>query len=102
MVRDVNSDKTLYHLVYDGPLFKRWAELLTRGAKKYTARNWMMACGKDEYDRFMESASRHFHQWFEGDTSEDHAAAVMFNLNGAEFVKAKLEKDQQYSFRQSP
>ena len=30
------------------------------------------------------------YQWLEGDESEDHAAAVMFNLSGAEYVKQKL------------
>jgi hypothetical protein len=43
-----------------------------------------------EYERFQESAARHFEQWLEGENDEDHAAAVFFNINGAEYVKAKL------------
>jgi len=70
------------------PLFERYAGLMTRGAVKYSARNWMKAAGKEEYDRFMASASRHFFQYLRGDTDEDHAAAVWFNVNGAEFVAA--------------
>ena len=86
MQRDVNTDKTLWHLVLDGPLVRRLAEHLTKGARKYTARNWMKAAGQEEYDRFRESAFRHFIQWWQGDTDEDHFAAVVFNMNGAEYV----------------
>jgi hypothetical protein len=90
MNRDVQTDKTLYSLVYDGPMLDRWAVHLTSGAKKYAARNWMKASGVEEMDRFRESAARHFRQWMAGDQDEDHAAAVMFNLNGYEYVKARL------------
>ncbi len=90
MVRDVSDDKTDYTLVLDGPMFDRWAEHLTKGAKKYDARNWMKAEGIAEYERFMSSALRHFLQWFRGEEDEDHAAAVFFNINGAEYVNAKM------------
>jgi predicted oxidoreductase len=29
-------------------------------------------------------------QWFLGDRDEDHAAAVLFNINGAEYVREKM------------
>ena len=90
MVRDTTEGKVDYTLVLDGPMFKRWAEHLTKGAVKYKKRNWMQANGEAEYDRFRESALRHFLQWIEGDRDEDHAAAVMFNINGAEYVANKL------------
>jgi len=86
MVRDVEDDKVDYSLVLDGPMFERWAVHLTKGAAKYTERNWMKAKTYAEYWRFKKSALRHFLQWFRGDTDEDHAAAVMFNINGAEYV----------------
>lgn len=89
MQRDVTTDKIDYSLILDGPMFKRWAEHLTNGAKKYTKRNWMKAQGQTELDRFRESALRHFVQWFYGDTDEDHASAVLFNINGAEYVRQK-------------
>lgn len=91
MQRDTQENKIRYDLALDGPIFKRYAELMTRGAVKYEARNWMKASGFIEMDRFMASATRHFMQWLEGDRTEDHAAAVVFNLNGYEYVKAKLE-----------
>lgn len=93
MVRDVESGKTDYTLVLDGPMFDRWGAHLTKGAVKYEARNWMKcADGTDDekkkaLDRFKRSALRHFLQWFRGETDEDHAAAVLFNLNGAEYLK---------------
>lgn len=92
MQRDTQEGKTLFHLVFDGPLLKRWAELLTRGAVKYSPGNWMKAEGQEEYDRFRASAARHFFQWMAGQRDEDHAAAVAFNLNGAEYVRDKLER----------
>jgi len=90
MVRDITDDKIDYLLTRDGPMYQRWADHLTVGAKKYTKRNWMQASGQPEFDRFRESAVRHFEQWLRGDTDEDHAAAVFFNINGAEYTKGKL------------
>lgn len=90
MVRDVTTGKTDYSLVFDGPMLKRWAVHLTKGAIKYAARNWMKADGDVELQRFRESALRHFIQWFEGEEDEDHASAVYFNINGAEFVKQRV------------
>lgn len=90
MVRDITDDKIDYSLIFDGPMLKRWATHLTRGAKKYDKRNWMKAAGQDELERFRESAARHFIQWMNGDDDEDHAAAVIFNINGLEYVKSKL------------
>lgn len=91
MVRDTASDKTNYSLVYDGPMLTRWGGLLTRGAVKYEKRNWMKANSEAELERFLESAARHFAQWIRGDRDEDHAAAVFFNINGAEFVRERIE-----------
>lgn len=90
MVRDVQTGKTLYHLVLDGPMFVRWAEHLTKGAAKYSESNWLKAEGPAELARFRASAFRHFIQWYRGDTDEDHASAVFFNINGAEYVKGHI------------
>jgi len=90
MVRDVATDKILWSLVADGPMLRRQAIHLTNGAKKYAARNWMLAEGPEEYERFRESAFRHFMAWYYGEVDEDHAAAVGFNINGAEYVLEKM------------
>lgn len=89
MVRDTTTGKVMMSLVYDGPMLWRWAEHLTKGAVKYAVRNWMKAAGDEEAERFRDSAARHFAQWMNGERDEDHAAAVMFNINGYEYVKQK-------------
>ena len=89
MVRDTTTDKIDYSLALDGPMFERLAAHLTKGAQKYSARNWMQASGQAELDRFRESAVRHFVQWLHGDEDEDHAAAIFFNVNGYEYVRGQ-------------
>jgi hypothetical protein len=105
MVRDLNEGKQRPDLVRDGPMLQRWITLMTNGAKKYAARNWMKAEGDAEFQRFLESADRHFNIWFtwrmygvniedinnptDTPLAEDHAAAVIFNINGAEYLKDK-------------
>ena len=89
MQRDVTIGKTLFHLVADGPMLLRYAEHLTKGAQKYQPQNWMKASGEEELQRFRESAYRHFMQWYYGEHDEDHAAAVWFNINGAEYVNER-------------
>lgn len=90
MVRDTTEGKIDYTLALDGPMFKRYAEHLTKGAQKYAKRNWMQASGREEYERFVESFLRHAMQWLEGDRSEDHAAAMWFNINGAEYTRERM------------
>lgn len=95
MVRDVTTGKIQYHRVLDGPMFKRWAEHLTKGATKYPdiapgKANWTLAKSEEERQRFKESALRHFIAWYEGETDEDHAAGVFFNINGAEYTKDRI------------
>lgn len=89
MQRNVATDKPRYDLVWK-PGLKRIAELYARGAKIYGGRNWEKAETQEELDRFKESANRHFEQWMVGETDEDHMAATIFNLFGAEMVKEKL------------
>jgi hypothetical protein len=99
MVRDTQDGKIDYTVVLDGPMLDRWAEHLTKAKQKYPdirpgVANWTLAAGEEELVRFRKSAFRHFRQWLRGDSDEDHAAAVIFNLNGYEYVKEKLnEKD---------
>ena len=89
MLRDTDEDKPDYTLLYL-PMVKRWAELMTRGAKKYGRGNWKKASGEEELERFKGSALRHMYQWLEGNIEEDHASAILFNVSGAEYVSQKL------------
>lgn len=97
MVRDTSANKIDYTRVLDGPMFDRWAQHLTVAAQKYPdiapgVANWTLADGPDELARFQQSAFRHFRQWLRGDTDEDHAAAVLFNINGYEYTRARLKQ----------
>ena len=90
MRRDTEEGKIKWNLVASGPMLKRWAIHLTGGAKKYDDDNWMKAQGEEELQRFKKSAYRHFMQWYYDEVDEDHASAVFFNINGAEYVKEKM------------
>ena len=92
MKRDTTENKPRYDLI---PRFmlKRWAGLMERGAQKYDARNWEKAKTVEELNRFKESAIRHFYQWLDNEMDEDHAAAILFNVSGAELVKERLRKE---------
>lgn len=96
MVRDTTDGKTDFSLCFDGPMFERLAVHLTKGAQKYSARNWMKAAGAEELARFRSSACRHFYQWLRGDTDEDHAAATVFNINGALYVEQRIKETRAY------
>lgn len=93
MVRSSVEGKVDYSLALDGPMFARLAEHLTKAMEHYPKRNWLRASTEcdpvkraESRDRFRTSVVRHFYQWFTGDTSEDHAAAMIFNLNGYEMM----------------
>jgi hypothetical protein len=95
MVRDTQDGKIDFCRVLEGPMLERWAAHLAKGAIKYPdvapgVANWTLANGGAEYARFKASAFRHFIQWIRGEVDEDHAAAVFFNINGAEYVRARI------------
>lgn len=96
MVRDT-GDKPRFLRIFFGPMAERWAIHLHKGSKKYPDTgigipNWSLANGEMELQRFKESALDHMIKWLRGDRDEDHAAAIFFNVNGAEYVKNKLDK----------
>lgn len=95
MVRDTEDGKVNYLLALDGPMFERYAAHMTKGAKKYEERNWMKGRGAVEYERFRRSALRHMIKWLSNvNDGEDHAAAVIFNLNGAELMLERMVEEQ--------
>lgn len=97
MRRDTQENKPDFYLCltdqpYEEQLLTRWAALMARGAEKYGRRNWQLASSEEELERFKSSAIRHLMQWITGNEDEDHAAAVLFNINAAEYVKYKLRE----------
>ncbi len=89
MQRDTQNSKPRYDLIWL-PGLKRVAELMARGAAKYSDRNWEKASTQEELDRFKASLLRHVYQYLEGDRTEDHMAAIVFNAFGAEYVYQRL------------
>lgn len=96
MARDTQDGKPRYDLIialdHKHDMVTRWAELLERGVTKYGVRNWEKANSKEELDRFIASATRHFFQWLKGIDDEDHAAAIFFNINAVEYLKEKFNE----------
>lgn len=66
-----------------GTLPRRFAELMTRGAAKYSARNWELMSSKEELVRARESLKRHALEYMDEQgelDGEDHASGILFNL----------------------
>jgi hypothetical protein len=96
MVRDIERGKPRFDLLFpknipfDQQMLTRFAGLMARGADKYGERNWEKGNSQVELDRAYSSAARHFAQWIAGETDEDHAAAVFFNIMQAETLRTKI------------
>ena len=81
-VRDQSAGKGRYDLI-PRDMLRRWAALYERGAAKYGDNNWQKGI---PLKSFIDSAFRHLTQLADGDRSEDHAAAVFFNVAGLEWT----------------
>ncbi|MDA3643813.1 DUF5664 domain-containing protein [Saccharopolyspora indica] len=112
-MRDSEANKPRFDLLlpkgvpYEQQYLTRIARLMARGAAHYADRNWEQFSDQEALDRAKSSAFRHFMQWFTDDEviryvedengelyevneTEDHAAAVAFNIMAAEHIKGKL------------
>lgn len=74
--RDTQENKPRYDLISPFAL-TRLAHLMSRGAEKYGEHNWSKGM---PISRFYSSGLRHLMQFALGDKSEDHLAAVLFNI----------------------
>lgn len=81
-------------LPFEDQLLTRCAVLMSKGAAKYADRNWENANSEAEMERMKAGAFRHFMQWFVGETDEDHAAAVVFNIMAVETTATKMARAQ--------
>lgn len=89
-LREDKSNKIRYDLI---PLnmLKRLAIHYTTWAVAHWDRNreW----GNEAYaEKCKESARRHFIQWQMGESDEDHAMAIVWNIFAYEFLKNKNEQ----------
>ena len=88
--RSSDKGKPRYDLI-SLVLLRRWAIHMARNVESKGEANWRNACTQEDIDRAKQSAFRHFLDWFEGKTDEDHAAALMFNVGLAEEAKEKRD-----------
>lgn len=88
MVRSNDTDKPDYTTV-DLDFLERFARHMTANIADKGHNNWRLASTEDDRARFKQSAWRHFVAWQRGDTDEDHASALVFNVIGAEHVSAR-------------
>lgn len=74
--RDTEDGKPRYDLISTFAK-RRLALHLARGAKKYGERNWEAGM---PVRRYLSSAERHLNDYQQGDRTEDHLSAVLFNV----------------------
>ncbi len=89
-MRDPSTGKIKWSRITFGPMMRRWAQHLTNAEVKYPdpapgIPNFTLIETEEEYQRYKESAFRHFMSWF----LEDDASGVFFNINGVEIIKDK-------------
>ena len=106
MQRDTQKGKRLFTLMFPKgvpfaqQLIVRVADLYTRGAEKYGGRNWENSKSPDSLAHHEDSLWRHFMAfYFEEDTEEDHAAAIVWNINAVELTRRNLAKQEQVQGR---
>jgi hypothetical protein len=74
--RDSNEDKIRPDLI-SPYMLKALGKVMAEGAKHYGERNWEKGMPQEV---FMESASRHYVSWMNGEVDEDHASKLIFNV----------------------
>lgn len=75
-VRDTRVGKGRYDLLPPYAM-SRIAQHYENGVAKYGERNWELG---QPLSRYLDSALRHLFQLLDGQTEEDHAAAVVWNI----------------------
>ena len=74
-VRDASIGKGHFHSIPPVAL-RKLAKRFEDGARKYSKDNWMRGISLSHYE---DSLTRHILAWKEGDTTEDHAGAIIWN-----------------------
>lgn len=100
-VRDTEEGKLDWTNLYRWfePMATRYVAHMTKGRAKYAdvnfQPNWTyFPMTREVLARTERSLARHFELYMAGAHDEDHAAAIMFNLNLAERIKRHLAEDR--------
>ena len=83
--RDTGEGKLRMSLIPQQEL-KRVMKRYLDGAEKYGENNWMKGM---PLSVFYDCAHRHLEAWWRGEDSEDHAAAVVWNMLCAMYIETK-------------
>jgi Domain of unknown function (DUF5664) len=86
--REAATGKGRFDLVPAYP-HMRLAQHYENGAVKYADRNWEKGL---QLGRFLDSAERHMNQFKAGDRSEDHLAAILWNIYGYVWTEKEIEE----------
>jgi len=86
--REVKKGRGLPALIYPG-LLERLSKWLEMGAENHEARNWEQGIPSESY---LNSLYRHAIAYHKGDRSEDHLAAMLFNVQGLIFNEEMIER----------
>ena len=84
--RDDRSGKGRFDLI-PPIVIRRLAQLYERGAVKYEARNWERG---QPLSWYLDSGFRHLIDYMQGDRSEDHLTAVIWNMAGYEWTLDRI------------
>lgn len=84
--RDTSEGKLRMSLLPQQEL-KRVMKRYLDGAEKYGENNWMKGM---PLSVFYDCAHRHLEAWWRGENSEDHAAAVVWNMMCAMWTETKI------------
>lgn len=103
-VRDSEEGKLDYSnlFVHFEPMGTRYAAHMTKGRTKYPdpepgVPNWTLFEATPEVlARTLRSLDRHYKAYRAGMTDEDHAAAILFNLNLVERIREALEAEDRF------
>jgi hypothetical protein len=97
--RDTQKGKRLFTLMFPKgvplaqQLIVRVADLYTRGAEKYGDRNWENSKSADTLAHHEDALWRHFMNfYFEENVEEDHAAAIIWNINAVELTRRNMRR----------
>ena len=86
--REVAAGKGRFDLIPAYPM-ERLAKHYEAGAQKYAERNWEKGI---PLKRFLNSLERHLNKFKDGDRSEDHLAAVLWNAAGYIWTERALAR----------
>lgn len=93
--RDANNSKPYIHNL-KGYTRQRFGYHMNMGARKYGDANWEKGMPTKQY---LESLDRHLAAYMEGDRSEDHLSAMIFNIQGCMINEQKEGKKADHFFK---